>query len=80
MKKAEKKLQNRSVKEMDVTLNGAPKRVAPEYYVAALLQEMNLSQQVPVSINGERVPYEEYISRILLEGDRIEIERPKSGS
>jgi sulfur carrier protein len=66
---------------MDITLNGAPCRVACAT-VAQLLAERAIDGAKPgiaVALNDTVVPRSRWHSAILAEGDAVEIVRPHSG-
>lgn len=57
-----------------LSINGDSKRVTKDCTVAALLRELNLNvQQLAVEVNEELVPRESHKTRVLTEGDQIEV-------
>lgn len=58
---------------MRVTLNGEPREVEGPITVTALLASIGLEGPVAVEINREVVPRAEHASRIVADGDAIEI-------
>jgi thiamine biosynthesis protein ThiS len=59
---------------MRITLNGEPREVASNLSVMSLLQDLNLQpDRVAVEINLNILDRSLFPSRILAEGDRIEI-------
>jgi sulfur carrier protein len=57
-----------------IVLNGAPREVAANLSVGALLDAEGYAQRkVAVEVNREIVPRSQHAQRILSEGDRIEI-------
>ncbi len=59
---------------VEVTVNGQPRRVAEGFTLAALLDELGLAKKyVAVEVNRQLVPREEHARRRLAGGDRLEI-------
>lgn len=59
---------------MEIRLNGAPHRLEPCSTVARMLADAGLAERrVAVEVNGVIVPRSEQASRVLAEGDRVEI-------
>ncbi|MGN6514163.1 MAG: sulfur carrier protein ThiS [Lysobacteraceae bacterium] len=60
---------------MDIRLNGAPRTIPGEHCsIARLLEDAGLAgQRVAVEVNGEIVPRGAHPTRLLREGDRVEI-------
>lgn len=60
--------------QMRITLNGHPQDCPPALTVARLLEQAGYAgRRVAVELNQEIVPRSEHASRLLAEGDRIEI-------
>ncbi len=59
---------------MDIHLNGESRYLEKESTIAALLQELKIrSDQVAVEVNLHIVDKQDFASRQLQEGDRVEI-------
>ena len=59
---------------MHVTINGEPQTVAPGLTVTNLINELGLTQRrVAIEINREVITREQYGTRILAEGDLVEV-------
>jgi sulfur carrier protein len=57
-----------------IHVNGAPRQVAADTTVAALLGELRLDpRHVAVEVNLELVPRGDHTRRALAEGDRLEV-------
>lgn len=66
---------------MRITLNGAPKEVAPGTTVAQLMAGEGRAPDVPVAVavGGEFVPRSTWAERVLAEGEGVEIVAPMQG-
>ncbi len=59
---------------MRIYVNGAEKEIAGEPTIAEMLAQLNLpSPRVAVELNRELSPRQEWNSRRLAEGDRLEV-------
>ncbi len=59
---------------MDIVLNGEPRAVRAELSLAALLDELGLAgKRLAVEVNRDIVPRGEHTTRVLRDGDRVEI-------
>ncbi|MDD3650486.1 sulfur carrier protein ThiS [Immundisolibacter sp.] len=59
---------------MDILLNGEHRTVRPDLTVAALLDELGLAgKRLAVEVNRDIVPRGEHATRVLRDGDRVEI-------
>lgn len=59
---------------MNITYNGQPKEVAPGLTVARFLEELALpTRGIAVELNLEVVPRAMHPTRVLADGDRLEI-------
>jgi sulfur carrier protein len=59
---------------IDVTVNGAPRRIAAGTTLAALLAELGLAdRRVAVERNREVVPRAEHVRAVLAAGDHLEV-------
>jgi sulfur carrier protein len=59
---------------MTILLNGEPLTVEPGMSVGALLERLNLSNSpCAVEVNRELVPRASHPSRVLAEGDAVEV-------
>jgi sulfur carrier protein len=59
---------------IEVSVNGAAQRLAPDTDVAALLEQLQLAgKRVAVERNGEIVPRSRFAQTALASGDRLEI-------
>jgi sulfur carrier protein len=59
---------------MDIRLNGAQQRLPADCSVLQLLAEIGLAdRRVAVEVNGEIVPRSAHATRVLHDGDRVEI-------
>lgn len=59
---------------MDIQLNGQPRQVDTTSTLATLLRDEGLAERrVAVEVNGEIVPRSQHASRVLQDGDRVEI-------
>ena len=59
---------------IDVTVNGAARRIAPGATVAALLDAMQLTgKRLAVERNGDIVPKSQHGATALMAGDKLEI-------
>ncbi|MGE0810733.1 MAG: sulfur carrier protein ThiS [Immundisolibacter sp.] len=59
---------------MDIVLNGEPRAVRAELSLAALLDELGLAgKRLAVEVNRDIVPRGEHVTRVLRDGDRVEI-------
>jgi sulfur carrier protein len=59
---------------IEVNVNGAAQRVAPDTDIAALLERLQLAgMRVAVERNGEIVPRSRFAQTALADGDRLEI-------
>ncbi len=59
---------------MDIVLNGEPRAVRAELSLAALLDELGLAgKRLAVEVNRDIVPRGEHATRVLRDGDRVEI-------
>jgi sulfur carrier protein len=62
------------MKVIEVNVNGAPQRFAPNTDIAALLESLQLAgKRVAVERNGEIVPRSRFAQTALVDGDRLEI-------
>lgn len=60
--------------DMEISLNGEPRRAPEGASVADLLQLLDLSgRKLAVELNREIVPRSTYAQRLLRPGDRVEI-------
>ena len=60
--------------DMDILLNGEPRRLEPRATIAGLLDAEGLAERrVAVEVNGEIVPRGRHASHALNDGDKIEI-------
>ena len=65
---------NTGPKVIEVNVNGAAQRVAPDTDIAALLERLQLAgKRVAVERNGEIVPRSRFAQTALANGDRLEI-------
>ncbi len=65
---------------MGIVLNGSPRAVPAPCTVAGLLREAGHGERrVAVEVNGEIVPRSAHDSRLLAEGDRVEIVQALGG-
>ena len=65
---------------LGIVLNGAPRTVPAPCTVAGLLREAGHGERrVAVELNGEIVPRSAHDSRLLAEGDRVEIVQALGG-
>jgi sulfur carrier protein len=65
---------------MDIVLNGSPRAIPAACTVAGLLREAGHGERrVAVEVNGEIVPRSAHDSRLLAEGDRVEIVQALGG-
>ena len=61
-------------KVIEVNVNGATQRLAPDSDIAALLERLQLAgKRVAVEKNGEIVPRSRFAQTALANGDRLEI-------
>lgn len=59
---------------MEILLNGTSRRVPTGLSLAGLVAELDLAnRRVAVEINEEVVPRSRYSSRVLADGDRVEV-------
>lgn len=59
---------------INIIVNGQPRQVADETSVAGLLEEMQIERRgVAVELNLDVVPRGEHQTRLLREGDQVEI-------
>ena len=59
---------------IEVNVNGAPQRLAPDTDIVALLERLQLAgKRVAVERNGEIVPRSRFAQTALADGDRLEI-------
>ena len=59
---------------IEVSVNGAAQRLAPDTDVVALLEHLQLAgKRVAVERNGEIVPRSRFAQTTLVNGDRLEI-------
>jgi sulfur carrier protein len=59
---------------MDIQLNGQTRPTAPSSTIADLLREEGLAdRRVAVEVNGDIVPRAAHATRVLAEGDRVEV-------
>ncbi len=59
---------------MQITLNGAPKRLTDGTTVSAMLKELGVKEvRVAVEVNLEVIRREARSKKVLVEGDRVEI-------
>lgn len=59
---------------MDIQLNGEPRETPTGTSIAQLLLDAGLGERrVAVEVNGEIVPRSAHVTRLLGEGDRVEI-------
>ena len=59
---------------VQIVLNGQPRHLAEPTSLTALLDELELSSRhVAVEVNCELVPRGEHPSRVLTDGDQVEI-------
>jgi sulfur carrier protein len=59
---------------VDIVLNGEPRAVRAELSLAALLDELGLAgKRLAVEVNCDIVPRGEHTTRVLRDGDRVEI-------
>ena len=59
---------------MDILLNGEPRAVRAELSLALLLDELGLAgKRLAVEVNRDIVPRGEHATRVLRDGDRVEI-------
>jgi len=59
---------------IEVNVNGAPQRLAPDTDIAVLLERLHLAgKRVAVERNGEIVPRSRFTQTALANGDRLEI-------
>jgi len=59
---------------MNIIFNGEPRSVPDAMTVAALLNELNLTPRfVAVEVNLELAPREGHETRVLRDGDRVEV-------
>ena len=59
---------------IEVNVNGAPQRLAPDTDIALLLERLQLAgKRVAVERNGEIVPRSRFTQTALANGDRLEI-------
>ena len=59
---------------MDIVLNGEPRGVRAELSLAGLLDELGLAgKRLAVEVNRDIVPRGEHTTRVLRDGDRVEI-------
>lgn len=66
--------------DVDVYVNGEPRRLAEGMTVARLLEELALTgQRLAVEVNLEIVPRSAHAARTLRPGDRVEIVRAIGG-
>ena len=66
--------------DIDITLNGEPRRAAGDWVVADLMSTLNQpAQGVAVAINREVVPRATWHTRRLNPGDRVEIVKAIGG-
>ena len=65
---------------MRVLVNGAPREIARETTLDALLRDLAVDpRRVAVAVNAAVVPRPEYPGRVLAEGDAIEVIEPVGG-
>ena len=65
---------------LGIVLNGSPRAVPAPCTVAALLREAGHGERrVAVEVNGEIVPRSAHDTRLLAEGDRVEIVQALGG-
>lgn len=65
---------------LGILLNGSPRAVPAPCTVAGLLREAGHGERrVAVEVNGEIVPRSAHASRLLAEGDRVEIVQALGG-
>ena len=62
-----------SGKHMQLTLNGKPYELGTGETVAALLDSLALTSRVAVAVNGKVSPRSEHASRVLMDGDEVEV-------
>lgn len=59
---------------IEINVNGAAQRLAPDTDIAALLVQLQLAgKRVAVERNGEIVPRSRFAQTALADGDRVEI-------
>lgn len=59
---------------MNIVLNGEPRAVRPGLSLAMLLDELGLAgKRLAVEVNRDIVPRGEHATRVLRDGDRVEI-------
>jgi sulfur carrier protein len=67
-------------RSLDIVLNGSPRTVPPPCTVAGLLRDAGHGERrVAVEVNGDIVPRSAHDSRLLAEGDRVEIVQALGG-
>jgi sulfur carrier protein len=60
--------------QMSITLNGSPLDCHPQITVAQLLDQTGYTgRRVAVEVNQEIVPRSQHATRVLVDGDQIEI-------
>jgi sulfur carrier protein len=63
-----------------ILLNGEPRELEPDSSVAQLVEQLGLAgQRVAVEVNEAIVPRSEHGTRLLREGDRVELVRAIGG-
>ncbi len=66
--------QHTGQKVIEVNVNGAAQRVAPDTHIDVLLERLQLAgKRVAVERNGEIVPRSRFAQTALSNGDRLEI-------
>ena len=60
-------------KDMRLTVNGKPYDLGTGATVLALLETLALNPQVAVAVNGRVSPRSEHASRMLEDGDEVEV-------
>jgi sulfur carrier protein len=59
---------------IQVTVNGAPRRLASPMPVSALVEALSMAgRKIAVERNGEIVPKSAHSSTLVVDGDRLEI-------
>lgn len=64
---------------MNVTVNDARVEAAEGWTIADLLEQRGQTQGVAVAVNQEFVPRARYATRVLQDGDEVEIVAPMQG-
>jgi len=65
---------------MRVQVNGSPREIGPETTLDALLRDLAVDpRRVAVAVNAAVVPRPELPTRILAEGDAVEVIEPVGG-